>query len=132
MSDLFRRPLALVIAAVATLLLFAAAPARAQDPVIDYETSDPAMSAAIAEARRTLPSFLAAMKAGGNSGFSVKVAIPHAGGREHIWMGNVRIAGGHFTGRLANEPVHLRKLKKVRPTASGKPRFRIGTSCARG
>lgn len=89
--------------------------AWAQDPIINYERSDPEMSAAIATAVRRLPDFLAALQSGSGSDFHVKVPIRHPGGREHIWMGAVQVAGDSFTGRIANEPVHLPDLRKGSP-----------------
>ena len=55
----------------------------APDPVIQYSDQDAAMNAAIADARRTLPQFLAEFDrapASQRSAFSVKVGLPAEGG----------------------------------------------------
>lgn len=94
------------------------APAFAQDPVLNYEKSDDAMNAAIAQAQVTLPLFLAnAFDAEGASldGALLKVGFPtvEGGGMdvEHIWVTPfTALDDGTFTGLLANEPVALGTL----------------------
>jgi uncharacterized protein YegJ (DUF2314 family) len=93
-------------------------PVLAEDPVFPFEEGDPAMSAAIAEARATLPLFLThALDADGNSleGAAIKVAMPTAPGSqmsvEHIWIVPFARAGdGSFIGLLANEPAELGEM----------------------
>ena len=85
--------------------LIAASPAAAQ--VVDFRSSDREMNRAIAEARKTLPDFIALYRAGKGERHAVKVAIPYDRGREHIWMNLTAIEGDVFVGRIANDPVHL-------------------------
>ena len=61
------------------------------------------MIAAIEEAQRTLPEFLAVLEnpPKGVSYMSFKFPL---GGWEHIWVGNVRFDGSHLTGQLSNVP----------------------------
>ena len=103
---------------VSCLLACAALPAVAQDPVIQYAPDDAAMEAAIAEARATLPLFLAhGLDANGNGieGAVLKVGFPAQGTTdmsvEHIWVSPfARLPEGGFVGLLANEPVDLGDL----------------------
>lgn len=68
------------------------------------EKSDPAMNAAIAEAKRTLPEFLAKLDSPppGTGEFVFKYPL---GGWEHIWVEQVSRKGDTLTGRLSNVPV---------------------------
>ena len=113
----------LIPALLATATL--AAPAFAQDPIINYETDDAQMNAAIAKARATLPLFLAnALDADGN-GVDValiKVGFPTTNGGgmdvEHVWVSPfARRDDGSFTGLLANEPAALGDLTAGDPVA---------------
>ena len=89
--------------------------ARAQDPIISYDEDDPAMTTAMAEARATLPLFLAeALNEDGESFEEalVKVGLPTIDGGsmdvEHIWVAPfMLLEDGSFIGLLANEPVAL-------------------------
>ncbi len=80
--------------------------------VIDFRSSDREMNRAIAEARKTLPDFVALYRAGTGERHSVKVAIPYDRGREHIWMNLTAVEGDVFVGRIANDPVHLDNLNR--------------------
>ena len=93
------------------LCLFAAAviagiPALAEDraDVVQVRTTDAAMNAAIAEAQRTLPQFLALLAdpPAGAGDFSFKYPLA---GWEHIWVEGIVRRGNRLTGRLANEPM---------------------------
>ena len=74
------------------------------DPTFDVAADDPVMDAAIAEAQRTLPEFLAALAdpPRGAGEFTIKFPL---GGWEHIWVGELRHEGGRIVGKLANAPV---------------------------
>jgi uncharacterized protein YegJ (DUF2314 family) len=95
-------------------------PAAAQDPVISYAADDPKMEAAIDEARRTLPLFLAqAVSDDGQSvpGALVKVEMPTVPGSpldgEHIWvMPFARLSDSDYAGILANAPAYLGALQE--------------------
>ncbi|NJM83387.1 MAG: DUF2314 domain-containing protein [Tabrizicola sp.] len=100
------------------IFLFLATPVVAQDPTFGFSADDPAMNAAIAEARDTLPAFLDTMIGANGStveGVMLKVAVPTVNGvnaHEHIWVAPVkRQADGSFVGTLANEPVELGDLR---------------------
>jgi uncharacterized protein YegJ (DUF2314 family) len=106
-----------MIRAAFIALVLAATPARAQDPVTLFADDDVAMTAAITEAQRTLPMFLANVLDGeqiGQQGSGVKVAIAavQQNGNEHIWVMPFRLwPSGTFSGYLANAPVDLGPLR---------------------
>jgi len=87
-----------------------ALPAAAQ--VVDFRSSDREMNRAIAQARKTLPDFVALYRSGQGERHAVKLAIPYDRGREHIWMNLTAIEGDVFIGRIANDPVHLDNLNR--------------------
>jgi uncharacterized protein YegJ (DUF2314 family) len=102
-----KHPLLAVLAAPLLALALPSYSAEAQnpnaDPVVDVEEDDPVMDAAIAESKRTLPEFLAALdnpppQAGE---FGIKYPL---GGWEHIWVENLRRNGDRIVGTLANAP----------------------------
>lgn len=104
----------IVGAALVLYVAAASAPVAADDhkPVIDVPKSDPEMNAAIAKARASLPTFWASYDAPkpNETNHAVKVHFPTGGGGtgEHIWVADVkRRPGGTFTGRFANQPLHL-------------------------
>lgn len=92
------------------IAVMAASPVAAQ--VVDFRSSDREMNNAIAEARKTLPDFIALYRAGKGERHAVKVAIPYDRGREHVWMNLTAIEGDVFVGQIANVPVHLEKLSR--------------------
>jgi uncharacterized protein YegJ (DUF2314 family) len=103
----------------AALVLGLASPVLAEDATIKYAEDDPAMEAAIADAKATLPIFLRnALDAEGVSldEALVKVALPTEAGSptsvEHIWVTPfARMADGSYAGLLANEPANLGPLQ---------------------
>lgn len=84
--------------------------AHAAEPIGDQtrlvNERDPAMNAAIAEARRTLDNFLAVSRQPppGASGFKLKVMLSDEHGTEHVWFIAFKEIDGGFAGVLANEP----------------------------
>lgn len=85
-----------VTACALALVLSAAIPAFAQDnsdkdETVYIEEADPAMNAAIAAARATLPEFwLRFANPGDNEGdFNLKVAITENGYTEHFWCADI-------------------------------------------
>lgn len=98
-----------VLALIAAPLMLCALPSVAlaqnadADPTIYIEADDPVMDAAIAEAQRTLPEFLAVLDdpPRGASEFAIKFPL---GGWEHIWVDNLRHQGDRIVGNLANAP----------------------------
>lgn len=94
------------------ILLIAAAcaaePEVVGDGLINYAEDDAAMNAAIAAARSSLPTFVAALDDPANAGFSLKLAMPTANSVEHIWADVAeRRPDGSFVTYLANEPFEI-------------------------
>ncbi len=75
-----------------------------EDSVVYVRSSDPEMNAAIAEAQRTLPEFLAVVAKADPLITNVIFKYP-LGGKEHIWVDHVARDGDYLTGRLANVPI---------------------------
>lgn len=107
---------------LALFILLVATPAFAQkggssgggqvgDRVEYFSDSDQAMNDAIAQARTTLPQFMAQLRRtpeGQRGGLSLKVGLDTPeGGREHIWIDTLRYEGGTLVGNLANVPDRL-------------------------
>ncbi len=71
--------------------------------------TDAALTVAIAEARRTFPRFAARLAAPrpGDDGFAVKVAVPHAGGHEHLWLGDLVLGRDSLRGTVQNASVYV-------------------------
>ncbi len=67
------------------------------------EKSDPVMNAAIADAKKTLPAFIAKLDSSNDALADATFKYPLAGW-EHIWVGDVKHDGEFLTGTLANEP----------------------------
>jgi uncharacterized protein YegJ (DUF2314 family) len=87
--------------------------ARAQ--VIDRPADDPEIDAAIAKARASLPKFWASLdKPKDNErGFALKVGLTTAdGGREHIWIADIKRDGSDISGVIGNAPVNVPMLKE--------------------
>ena len=103
----------LIAAAVIAVLSLSPNIAAAEDrsPVVDVPSSDPEMAAAIGKARATLPTFWASYQnpKPSEGGFSLKARFPYGTRNgEHIWMAEVKkLESGRYSGRFANEPVHL-------------------------
>ena len=106
---------ALLCAGLAAVALCACSPASNAsappegkgDKVVNFADSDAKMSAAIAQARKTLPVFWKHLQAHPEmaDSNSLKVALPaDGGGHEHIWVSHIQAKGDQITGRLANEP----------------------------
>lgn len=81
-------------------------------PVIRVSSDSPSMAAAVAEARRRWPEFVAAYHAAADKDhFSVKAPVTEAGRTEFIWINVKALAGDQIHGLLANEPLALGDLK---------------------
>ena len=86
---------------------------RAEDrsPVIDVNSANAEMNAAIAKGRATLPTFWASYDAPkpSETGHSLKVRFPNPRNNgEHIWIADVKkTADGRYSGRFANAPRDL-------------------------
>jgi uncharacterized protein YegJ (DUF2314 family) len=107
-----------ILAWLALILLlghFAAPAAHAQDSsYIKIPNADPAMEAAKAQARATLPQFWQKFAAPGpnEDGFGLKVALPYGNNNtEHIWTRDIERKDGKISGVINNVP---RDVKTVR------------------
>jgi len=78
---------------------------EARDDVEMVADEDPEMNAAIAEANRTLPQFVTRLKNPREYDQAFAIKFPLAGW-EHIWVGNLKVENGHFTGTLDNDPIN--------------------------
>ncbi len=81
-------------------------------PVVRISDDDPRMKAAVEEAKRRWPEFVAAFKArqpGGN--YAVKAAITRGDNTEFIWLEVIGLEPEYIHGKLANDPVDLGGLK---------------------
>lgn len=78
------------------------------DTVMVHET-DPAMNAAIEQARSSVTIFTGRLPNLRASGVFVSIKLPltEGGMTEHVWMADPVFEDGQFTGRLASEPVNL-------------------------
>ena len=72
-----------------------------------------AMQKAVAKARKTVLQFIDALQhpTPGETDFEVKKPFVQKGDVEHIWLSEVTFVGGHFQGKVDNEPVKIRGLK---------------------
>ena len=84
-----------------------------RDDVVTLEKGDPDMAAAFREARKTLPEFLALVRARQTTvtKLAVKIAIPAGDDDEYFWLTEVGQHGNKYTGRINNTP---RSAKQVR------------------
>ncbi len=78
----------------------------ADDPVVIVDGEDPAMAAAVAEARKTVGEFIAALQnpPDGASSFAVKKKFVDGDEVEFMWLIEPTYANGEFTGTLDNDP----------------------------
>jgi len=85
-----------------------------QSPVINISDDDPEMLAAVAEARRRWPEFVAAFGSPrpDQGHFAVKLPIKSGANTEFIWVTVASINGDEIVGDLANEPVDLPFLRE--------------------
>lgn len=104
--------LALVLAPGAA---FAQKGDNVEDQVISYRDSDTRMNSAIEQARALLPLFLDEFRRASTQAreaFTVKAGLRTSeGGREHIWIGDLRYDGDQLVGNLINEPYDLPGLR---------------------
>ena len=102
------KPSLLSFAAALLLAAACSSPAPAQnadaDEVFEVDADDPEMDAAIAEAQRTLPEFLAVLADPPPGASELQIKFPLAGW-EHIGVDELEHRGDRIVGRLANNPV---------------------------
>jgi uncharacterized protein YegJ (DUF2314 family) len=72
-----------------------------------------AMHLAVQEARKTIKTFIAALKqpGPGQQDFELKKRFVQGDQVEHIWLSNVKIVGNHFEGQIDNQPRKIGGLK---------------------
>lgn len=80
-------------------------------PIVEVSADDPRMQAAVAQARREWPRFVAAYEARDGENFSVKAPVSHSGNTEFIWISVTAIEGERVYGELGNDPGNLGPLK---------------------
>ena len=81
-------------------------------PVVPVADDDPAMKAAVAEARERWPEFAEAFaKRGNDDAFSVKAPVTVGGNTEFIWIEVTGLEPEYIHGKLGNEPVALEGLQ---------------------
>jgi uncharacterized protein YegJ (DUF2314 family) len=100
---------------------FAAVTEESYAPVVEVDGDDPRMQAAVEEARRRWPEFVAAFEARGPAAFSVKSPITARGNTEFIWIEVTAIENDTIYGTLANDPMDLGSLRlgsRVKTTAA--------------
>jgi len=90
---------------------FAAVTEEGYAPVVAVDGEDPRMQAAVDEARRRWPEFVAAFETRGPGHFSVKSPITSGGNTEFIWIEVTAIENDAIYGTLANDPMDLGALK---------------------
>lgn len=76
-------------------------------------SGDAEMRKAVKMARKTVPTFIAALKhpTATQRDFAVKKPFIHDGILEHIWLSNVACHGTHFHGNVDNKPDHIPDVK---------------------
>ncbi|MCB1339371.1 MAG: DUF2314 domain-containing protein [Maritimibacter sp.] len=116
------RPLrALVFALALAAPVVASAPAAAETVIT--EGDDPAIAAAVDEARAHLAQALAAGIGAdgiGHPALTLKVGFPVETGEaasEVIWVSEIRRADDGFAGKLANDPLYMPGLKAGDPVS---------------
>jgi uncharacterized protein YegJ (DUF2314 family) len=92
----------------------AAAAGNRPAPVVYAPQSDSLMNAAVLRAKAELGFFESIAKSPlpTQTGLGVKVAIPHAGGEEHLWLGSPIFEADSVVGRVEDEPLYVKTLKR--------------------
>src|SRR6478736_5715485 len=96
-----------------TILGLAVTACSKRDKTIDVADDDPAMNAAIAKARATLPKFwdVFAKPEQGETDFALKVKITDANGTEHFWANEIQKQNGRIMGTIGNDPNLVKSVK---------------------
>ena len=84
-----------------------------RDTAVPIDAHDPEMTAAIATARDTLPSFweVFATRPRGESRFLLKVRITDRHGTEHFWVKDIERRDGKIVGTIDNDPNLVASVK---------------------
>lgn len=83
------------------------------DNVVMVKEDDARMNAAIAKARATVQTFIAALQSPkpDQSGFSIKVGFEDGAQVEHMWLTDVTFDGTRFHGVVNNDPDLVKNVK---------------------
>jgi uncharacterized protein YegJ (DUF2314 family) len=83
------------------------------DPIVYAGPQDTAMNRAIDKARGTLGEFEAVLASHDTSkyNFAVKVALPHDGGTEHIWLAQPELEADSVVGTVESMPVYVKTVQ---------------------
>jgi uncharacterized protein YegJ (DUF2314 family) len=81
-------------------------------PVMEMSNDDPRMVAAIVEARKRWPEFVAAFQASGPEGFAVKATFSDNEVEESMWVKVQSITADQIIGELANAPMELKQIRE--------------------
>jgi len=105
------------LALLMSALVLAAGCGKSNDPVVQVETEDSEMNAAIATAQSSLTNFLAvfASPKTNQQFFLVKAKFAAGNGFEHIWVADLAYDGSIFHGVIANEPERIKTLRFKQP-----------------
>jgi uncharacterized protein YegJ (DUF2314 family) len=95
------------------VLLVSGAGCGSEDRVTSVPDDDPRMNAAIAKARETVSTFIAALQSAGagQSQFNVKMAFTDGTHTEHMWLSPVSCDGKIFHGTVQNDPANVSNVK---------------------
>ena len=101
-----------IVAIVAILFSLLSACSK-RDKVVNVESDDPEMLAAIAKARETLSQFWQVFdkRGHGESDFSLKVKITDKRGTEHFWATDIERRDGKTMGTINNDPNIVASVK---------------------
>jgi len=84
-----------------------------QDRVINVESDDAEMNAAIEIARSLLPQFWKTFdeKKSGEQDFALKVKVVDGDQVEHFWAVDIERSAGQITGTINNDPEYVKTIK---------------------
>lgn len=80
-------------------------------PVVNADSDDPRMKAAVSEARARWPEFVEAFKQRDGENFSIKAPVTVGDVTEFIWIEVDGLEPEYIHGKLGNEPVDLEGMK---------------------
>jgi uncharacterized protein YegJ (DUF2314 family) len=108
-----RARLGVVLLAAFILVAVSCAQRKSPDRVIHVSADDPRMNAAIAKARASVGTFIAALQSPkpGQVGFNVKAKFEDRGKVEHMWLVDLTYDGTNFHGTTDNEPEMVKNVK---------------------
>lgn len=83
-------------------------------PIVQVDSDDPRMVAAVAEARRRWPEFVAAFqqRSPSNQAFAVKARFCEGENEEFMWIAVQKLEGDSIVGELGNAPASIQTVKE--------------------